>query len=198
MDWTTGLTIAVSVLLAAAGYVATYLYNLKLAQRKDRLDRVNQQLSDLYGPLLALVSSAQSCWDAFRDQYRPDVPGYWDDPPPTDEEAAIWRLWIVEVFMPLNAAMADVITENADLLDGSDMPQALLDTCAHVKAYRPVLKQWETGDYSENTALTNFPSRQVRKFASEGFSRLKAEQAALLGRNRRPRWASPRPHGRSI
>ena len=65
MDWTTGLTIAVSVLLAFAGYLVTYAYNLRLAQRKDRLERVNKQLSNLYGPLYALVSSSQACWKAF-------------------------------------------------------------------------------------------------------------------------------------
>jgi hypothetical protein len=182
MDWTTGLTIAVSVLLAAAGYIATYVYNLKLAQRKDRLDRVNQQLSDFYGPLLALVSSTHSCWEAFRKRYRPGRP-FWDpDSPPTDEEAAAWRLWMVEVFTPLNAAIADVITQNAELLDESEMPQELLDTCAHIKAYRPVIKRWEAGDFSHNTSVIGFPSRQVRKFASEGFTRLKAEQSDLLGR----------------
>jgi hypothetical protein len=183
MDWTTGLTIAVTVLLALLGYAATYGNNLRLAQRKDRLDRINKQLSDFYGPLLALVSSGDSCWQAFRTRYRPGTQFFWDvDPPPTEEEAAAWRLWMVEVFMPLNAAMADVITQHADLLDEPDMPPALLEACAHVKAYRPVLKRWETGDFSEHTSVTNFPSSDVRRFASEGFARLKTEQRELLGR----------------
>jgi hypothetical protein len=182
MDWTTSLTIAVSVLLALAGYIATYVYNLKLAQRKDRLDRVNQQLSDFYGPLLALVTSTQTCWEAFRKRYRPGGP-FWDpDSPPTNEEAAAWRLWMVEVFMPLNGAIADVITQNADLLEGSEVPQELLQACAHIKAYQPVIKRWEERDFSNHTSGVAFPGRQLRQFASEGFMRLKAEQSDLLGR----------------
>jgi hypothetical protein len=182
MDWTTGLTIAASALLAVVGYIATYLYNLKLAQRKDRLDRINRQLSDFYGPLLSLVSSSQSSWDAFRRRYRSDTLSFWsDDPPPTVEEAAAWRLWMTEVFMPLNEGMADVITQHADLLDESDMPPSLLDVCAHVKAYRPTIKRWENGDFAEHTSLTGFPSAELRRFASEGFARLKAEQRDLLG-----------------
>ena len=182
MDWKTGITIAVSVLLAACGYIAAYVYNLKLAQRKDRLERVNQQLSDFYGPLFALVSSSQSCWEAFRRRYRPGG-AFWDiDSPPTAEEAAAWRLWMVEVFMPLNVGMADVITQHADLLDQSEMPRVLLDICAHVKAYQPVIKRWELGDFSENTSVIDFPAREVQAFVSEGFRRLKTEQAELLGR----------------
>jgi hypothetical protein len=70
-----------SVLLALGGYLATYTYNLKLAQRKDRLDRVNQQLSELYGPLLALASSSGACWTAFRQRYRPNGLSFWDSEP---------------------------------------------------------------------------------------------------------------------
>jgi hypothetical protein len=186
MNWTTGLTIAISILLAVTGYIATYLYNLKLAQRRDRLDRVNQQLSDLYGPLLALVSSSQASWEAFRGRYRPHSRGFWgSEPAPTPEEAAVWRLWITEVFMPLNVRVVEVISQHADLLDEPDMPQSLLDACAHVAAYRPVIKQWEQGDFSEHTSVINFPAAEVLGFAREGFARLKAEQRDLLGESTR-------------
>jgi hypothetical protein len=185
MDWTTGLTIAVSVLLALGGYLATYTYNLKLAQRKDRLDRVNQQLSELYGPLLALASASGACWIAFRQRYRPSALSFWDsDPTPTTHEAAAWRIWMTEVFMPLNERIADVITQRAHLLDESDMPESLLTACAHVNAYRPVIKQWEAGDFSEHISGINFPSLEVLHFASEGFRKCKAEQAQLLARRR--------------
>jgi hypothetical protein len=62
VDRKTALTSSVTVLLAFTGYVASYLYNLRLAQRKNRLERVTRQLSDLYGPLLALVSAGASSW----------------------------------------------------------------------------------------------------------------------------------------
>jgi hypothetical protein len=44
MDWTTAVTVSTSVLIALSGYVATYVYGLRLARRKDRLERVNRQL----------------------------------------------------------------------------------------------------------------------------------------------------------
>jgi hypothetical protein len=39
---------------------------------------------------------------------------------------------MTEVFMPINERIADVVTNNADLLVESRMPQPLLDVCAHV------------------------------------------------------------------
>lgn len=182
MDWQTAAPIAVSILLAVAGYLATYLYNLKLSERKDRLDRVNKQLGEFYGPLLALTSSGRSAWLAFRTRYRPDTPSYWSDaPPPTPEEAEAWRLWTTEVFMPVNLRIVDLITRHADLLDESEMPQVLLDVCAHVAAYQAVLKQWEMEDFSEHTSVINFPSLELIRFASTGFARIKTEQSELLG-----------------
>lgn len=50
-----------------------------------------------------------------------------------------------EVFMPVNARIVDVVTNNAELLIEPEMPQCLLDACAHVAAYQAVLKQWEDG-----------------------------------------------------
>ena len=123
MDWATSLTIAVSVLLAATGYVWTYLYNLRLARRKDRLDRVNRQLSDLYGPLYALTHSGETCWKVFRSRYRPGDGPFWDpNSPPTEEAAAAWRPWMAEVFMPLNVAMADVVTRTSISLTKRQCP----------------------------------------------------------------------------
>lgn len=182
MDWKTTLTVSVSVLLALTGYLATYLYNLRLAQRKDRLERIDRQLSDLYGPLLALITAGNSSWDAFRSRYRPSVRSFWrDPPPPTAEEAAAWRLWMREVFMPLNVRIVDVVTMHADLLIETEMPKCLLDACAHVAAYRAVLKQWEEGDFSEHVSVLNFPSAELLRYASVSFVHLKSEQDFLLG-----------------
>jgi hypothetical protein len=71
VELTTVVTVAVSVVLALAGYLATYAYDLRLARRKDQLERVNEQLSDFYGPLLALVDAGRASWRGFRTLYRP-------------------------------------------------------------------------------------------------------------------------------
>jgi hypothetical protein len=182
MDWKLAATLAVSIAIAVAGYLATYLNNLRLTQRKDRLERVDRQLSELYGPLLALVSAGNSSWAAFRSRYRPESRFFWDDAePPTTAEAEAWRLWMTEVFMPINERIVDVITDHADLLVEPEMPPCLLAACAHVAAYRPVLSSWGRGDFSEHTSVINFPSAELLDYASSAFTRLKAEQSSLLG-----------------
>lgn len=110
-----------------------------MASRKDRLDRVNDQLKNLYGPLLASISAADSAWTTFRQQYRPQGGHFWKtSPPPTDEEGEAWRLWIRIVFMPLNRQMRDLIVANAHLFDEEQVPECLLKLSAHVSAYEPM------------------------------------------------------------
>jgi len=175
-------TIGTTIFVAFAGFVAAYFNNLRLTRRKDQLDRVSRQLSELYGPLLALESTEQSTWRLFRERYRPSG-AFWDpDDPPSEDEARIWRLWMTTVFMPLNRKMVDVIRANGDLLAESDMPQCLLDVCAHVAAYEVVLTRWDADDFADHLGLANFPRNELHRYAVDSFTRLKAEQQHLLER----------------
>ena len=177
----------VGVVVAAVGYFVKYRIDLRLAQRNDRLERINRQLSEFYGPLLALTRASGQSWHAFRERYRP--PGsesFWKgDPPPTREETIAWRLWMTTVFMPVHQRMMDLVLSRADLIEEPDMPPCLMALCAHVAGYQAVLKEWERGEISvaraDNISVVNFPGQELADYAAAAFSRLKAEQADLLG-----------------
>jgi hypothetical protein len=69
------IALILTALLALTGYVVKYLNDLRLAVRKDRLDRVNRQLSDLYGPLFALDRAGYRLWQVFPGRYGRDFWG---------------------------------------------------------------------------------------------------------------------------
>jgi hypothetical protein len=177
----------VGVVAAVLGYFVTYWSNHRLAQRNDRLERINRQLSEFYGPLLALTRSSGQSWQAFRQRYRP--PGsesFWkSDPPPTKEDAIAWRLWMTTVFVPVHHRMMELVLNRADLIEEPEMPSCLLTLCAHVNGYQAILKEWETGEISiereDNISIVNFPGQELAEYAATAFGRLKAEQADLLG-----------------
>lgn len=176
----------VGVLVAAVGYIAKYATDLRLAQRTDRLERINRQLSEFYGPLLALTRSSEESWFAFKRRYRPGHESFWrGDPPLTRDEVMVWRLWIITVFMPANERIMQLVFEHADLIEEPEMPPCLLAVCAHVAGYRAIIKEWETGEVSfareDNISLVNFPGQELADYAATEFGRLKAEQGALLG-----------------
>jgi hypothetical protein len=184
MSLTAALTLAVTAALAVTGYLATYYNNLRLARRADQLDRVSRQLSELYGPLFALDAASSRLWNEFRQRQRL----FWEPGDSRDHlaEAEAWRLWMATVFMPLNRRMMDVVVAHADLLSESDrMPSCLLDLCAHVAGYEPVLERWRTGEFSpldrgENVSVVDYPAAELRSYVTAAYQHLKREQVRLL------------------
>jgi hypothetical protein len=173
----------VGALLGAVTAAAwKYAYDLRIARRKDRLERVNAQLRLLYGPLFALDLAAREAWASFRKRWRPGR-SYWSEAPsPSEAEAEAWRVWMTAVFMPLNERMERAIVEHADLLVEPVMPPVLLSFCAHVASYKAITARWERGDFSEHAAPVEYPEEALREYVQQHYAALKEEQRLLLGR----------------
>ncbi|MFF1768524.1 hypothetical protein [Streptomyces sp. NPDC058249] len=177
------IAVVVTIGLAFVGYVVTYLNGLRLAQRQERLARVNRQLSDFYGPLFALTEANSRTFGAFVERHaRSDGRSpFVHETPPTEEELTEWRLWVTTVFLPNIKAMRDLVIKHADLLSEPEMPPLLLHLCAHVSGYEITVARWARGSYDQHLSVVSFPSEEIAAYARRGFAVLKTEQARLLG-----------------
>jgi len=173
----------VAVSLAFVGYLATYVNGLRLAQRQERLSRINRQLAEFYGPLLALTQSNRRIFEEFAERYRrPDGRSpFQNETPPTQDELVEWRLWFSSVFLPNIRKIRDVVINKADLLVESSMPPVLLDLCAHVSGYEITVHRWGQGEYTEHGSVVAYPGPALDDYATTSFGRLKQQQARLLG-----------------
>ncbi|MGW0534753.1 hypothetical protein [Streptomyces sp. NPDC003032] len=162
--------------------MATYLNGVRLAQRQERLLRVNRQLSDFYGPLFALAESNARTFATFMERHaRPDGRSpFAGEVPPTEAEAAEWRLWATTVFIPNIREMRDVIVQNADLLREPAMPAILLRLCEHVSGYEIRSAHWSQGRFDKQFSVVAYPGEELGAYARDGFTSLKEEQARLL------------------
>jgi hypothetical protein len=178
------IALVVTIALAFAGYLATYLNGVRLSQRQERLARVNRQLSDFYGPLFALTEGNSRSYAEFLERnVRPDGSSPFGEggPAATERESSEWRLWASTVFLPNIQAMRDLVIQRADLLREREVPPVLLELCAHVSGYEITAARWAREDYSEHLSVVPFPGEEIRAYARRGFTELKAEQARLLG-----------------
>jgi len=171
----------IGVVVAILGYFAKYTNDLAIARRNDRLGRVNRQLSDLYGPLYALFYAGGETFHEFFRAYSSDPQSFWGGVGPSPEQAQAWRLWMTNVFQPLNRSMVDTFISHADLLEGSTIPVGLLKLVAHVKSYDALLKRWEAEDFSDHVALIPYPRDELEGHITSTFNLLKQRQAQLLG-----------------
>jgi hypothetical protein len=171
----------IAIVVAALGYAGTYITNLNLSRRNETLARVTRQLSELYGPLLAFTESNSRLFKAWESSLRPDgLSPYGQNRNPTDEELAELRLWMQSTFIPNVRKARDVVIQKADLLIESEMPEVLLEFCAHVGAYDMIMRQWQSGDNSNHWAVIRYP-RDLNDYARSSFRILKERQVALLG-----------------
>lgn len=177
-DWEIALTVSATILVAVSGYFFTYFNSRRLERRKDRLQRVNEQLQEFHGPLYSLSQTSMMAWDAFRETH-PNL--FNGDSDSSAEDYETWRLWVSEVFMPLNLRMQEVIIQRSDLLDDAELPRCLLQLSAHVSAYTAILKRWKSSDFSRQGSPVHFPREELEQYTTSAYLRLKGEQDRLLG-----------------
>jgi hypothetical protein len=166
------ITTIVTVSLAFIGYVVKYINDLALVKRRDKLDRINKQLGDFYGPLYSLLKSNEQAWKVFRQKNKPS--GSYFDPnnPPTEEELIAWRHYMRTVFMPTNDKIYDIIVTKSDLLNEGEMPKCLLNLISHIIVYKAVIKNWDNGIYSEHTSILDFPN-EAQEYVYKSFEKIK-------------------------
>lgn len=161
----------------------TYYNTKKTDERKAQIDRINDQVRLLYGPLLACVHATRAAFSAMVKQHSPNgtVQGLRKaiKENPRGGEAQAYRKWMKEVLQPLNQKAKDVVVNRLDLLDTPSVHPLLLQYVAHVSAYSVILKRWEEGAFEE-WSVVPYPDKLL-EYVEREFLKVKRKQAQLLG-----------------
>ena len=163
-----------TIVLAFAGYLVTFMSTRMLARRQDKLRLVNMRLNEFYGPLYV---ASQAGNIAYRSLLKKQ--GKTQSEPIRDEDMREWMLWMRTIFMSLNDVREKVIIEKAHLIVEEQMPQCLLDFVTHVVGYKAVLCKWAEGDYSERRSTIGWPP-EFDVYVRQSYQALKREQTRLL------------------
>ena len=175
--WLTGI---VSLVVAFVAALLAYWNSRRISAYQGQLDRVNKQLEELYGPLLALSSSNSAAWREFAGHFRPNRAYIFDGTEVSDQDRKTWILWMNSVFLPSNRRSAELITTKAHLMLDDAVPQCFLDFCAHVAGYEVTAKRWEQDDYSVLSSVINHPGDKYNRHIQQSFLELKQLQQRLL------------------
>ncbi|KAL6771932.1 hypothetical protein ACKKBG_A28340 [Auxenochlorella protothecoides x Auxenochlorella symbiontica] len=172
-----------AVLPALGGYLFTFYNSKKADERKAQIQRINDQVRLLYGPLLACVHASRAAYAAMVRQHSPDgtVGGFLAAMrrDPKGHEGSAYRHWMKDVMQPLNERAADIIVDHVNLLESAEIDPRLLQLVAHVSAYKVIISRWDRGAVGEWSAIS-YPNTLLDYVRTE-FQRLKRRQAELLG-----------------
>ncbi len=163
-----------TIILAFAGYLITFLGTRMMARRADHLSLVNSRLNEFYGPLYVATVAGNIAYRSLLEKQ-----GKTQCHPVTDAEMKEWVLWMTTIFMPLNNIREKIIIENAHLIIEEEMPRCLLDFVTHVVGYKAVLAKWTDGNYSESRSIIGWPP-EFDAYVERSYQTLKAEQTRLL------------------
>lgn len=183
----TALAVAVLAgIVTAIGWYATHRSNRALALRKDRLEFVNKQLSELYGPLHISCKAGKTAYTTLLKKLNRTSGIFEQKKHPSEEEIKEWFHWMKNVLGPINERRDALILGNCHLLIEDKVPDCIIDFSSHVAAYRAILAKWENNDYQEHYSTVPFP-QDLDKYAEDSFAKLKVEQARLLSMLNRKR-----------
>ena len=176
------LEIIIPLMLAIIGYFFTYFYRLLLAKRSDKLRFIERQINEFYGPLYItgkvgkiMLEALRSKRDAFGIRFLNE------DSPKSKEDISEWRIWVENIFMPLNRKRQEIIIDKAHLIREEEIPFCLLQFITHVAGYEALLNKWEKDDFSESVSFFAFPY-DLDEYSEKSYLVLKKNQLKLLGK----------------
>lgn len=174
-------TILVPVLTGIAGYLITYFNTKRIERNRNRLERINRQLDNFYGPILAIVQANEMAWRSFTSHFLNGEKFYKKDNNPTRKELLIFYHWMDTVFMPNNEKLYKIIVEETSLLEDNEIPPPFLKLLAHYLEYKLYLDQMKESRKIEAVVVdTSYPGKELLCYCSASFAKLKAKQSKLV------------------
>jgi len=174
------IALFVTVLLAITGYLYNYSQQIASERRKERLNLLNKQINEFYGPLYILTESSSAAFSTLRHRLG-GIHVFKNSKNPTAKELEEWHIWVVSVFVPLNEKIENTILNNAHLIRERDIPSCLLKFISHSITYKSILYKWDSGDIGEFLSPVEFP-KELHDYANRSYQSLKEEQVELIGR----------------
>ncbi|MFF1658859.1 hypothetical protein [Streptomyces sp. NPDC058255] len=180
----TFLAALIAATVTAGGWITNHALSarsdLKRRQSEARLTYVENQLEQLYGPLLFLIEEGRSAFHDFCDTLGRNYV-FVAGSPISQEERELWLFWVDHEFMPRNKAIQDLLSSRTHLIVGDRMPSSYLAFIEHHNSWRVTHLRWkEEGVPYSWHSKANWP-RSFEADVIETYGRLKNLQVQLAG-----------------
>ncbi|MBD3192974.1 MAG: hypothetical protein GF308_20220 [Candidatus Heimdallarchaeota archaeon] len=181
----TALLVAIITATASVlSWVINSIFTSWKEKRKEkfeaRLEFIDKQLEELYGPLAFLVHEGEHSFKSiFRTNRRRWVSLRGDKPIP-EEQLALWIFWVENDFFPRNEKIKQLLMEKTHLIEGSKVPESFLHFMEHYNTWKLEHQRWkEEGIEYSFLSRVKFPE-DFNDEVLTTFKSLKKEQNKFL------------------
>jgi hypothetical protein len=175
--------LAIPAAVAISGWFVVNLLGRRTAREQHRreatLQHLEQQLSDLYGPLTFLLLEGKRVFQDLEEDFGHD----WrqGDRQLTAEEVRKWIYWSENYFIPRNERIQDLLSHRSHLIEGDRIPLSFLEFIDHHSSWTLEMKRWkETGVREGLYSRRHWPIRFADEVVAT-FNLLKRRHASLIG-----------------
>ncbi|MFB8172633.1 hypothetical protein ACFC60_32270 [Kitasatospora purpeofusca] len=173
------ITASASILIALIAYLMNHRGEIQRSSHQAQLEWVNSQPRELYGPLLVLSETNERSWKAFRAKYLPPQSERIPESRLSSPDRERWSRWVSSSFAPSAQKMRDMILEHGDLIIEDDIPDIVLEFCAHASSYDTRVVSNDTLG-TEDDLLIRHPGNDFLNYVRASYRDLKNRQAILM------------------
>lgn len=181
----TALLVAIITATASVlSWVINSIYSSWKEKRKEkfkaRLEFIDQQLEELYGPLAFLIHEGEHSFKSIFRTNRKRWVSLRGDKPKPDDQLALWIFWVENDFFPRNEKIKQLLMEKTHLIEGSRVPESFLQFMEHYNTWKLEHQRWrEEGVEYSFISRVRFPE-EFNDEVLTTFKKLKKEQNQFL------------------
>lgn len=179
LRYATTLIPLLGVLAALSGIWFQIKARRKDDRLKNQLDRINDQISDFYGPLYSWYETGHQNYYTFLRLYGPDLTFH----------NPHYANWATSVFLVTNTSMESIIVNKSDLVLGNKLPACLLQFCRWAATRKVYIQAQAKENFDNNEWLqvldkVPHPEIEMQAYLTCSFQVLKEAQSNLLSGRR--------------
>ena len=172
-----------SLIMVALGWIISYLLSRrkdqKLESQKMKLQYLNGQISEFYGPIYSILLENDRIRQLIQDQFERKTI-FEAGKELNKDEQEIWVHYLENYLIPNNRKIIDILINKIHLLQGYSFPSIYREWIDHALGYEVLHKQYkDVGRKYGFHSISNFPS-EFRTEIVNTMSQLKKKQFEIV------------------
>jgi hypothetical protein len=167
---------AIIVLISGIiGYFIKYYINKRLQKLNRTLEYIDKQINEFYWPLYVFTNAGKTLFNEIFDKC--DKTGFVENSG-SKKPVLEWRLWVEEIFIPMNEKIEKLIFEKSHLVVEDTIDPCFIEFLDHSAQYKVLVKQWSLDVFLNFHTEKKYP-KALKTYIEDRLAKLRKEQRRI-------------------
>jgi len=167
---------AIIVLISGIiGYFIKYYINKRHQKLNRTLEYLDKQINEFYWPLYVLTNAGKTLFNEIFDKC--DKTGFVESPS-SKKPVLEWRLWVEEIFIPMNERIEEIIFKKSYLVIEDTIDPCFIEFLDHSAQYKVLVKEWSLDVFLNFHTEKKYP-KALKTYIEDRLAKLRKEQRRI-------------------